>query len=76
MRVMSDDKCQMTKGAGLVNLTPQDVDRLLGLREGMRVTGASWEPLAHCLQVRVDGPGLPVVREGMLPVIVSVEDVR
>jgi len=73
---MANDKCQMTNGAGLVELTPEAVGVLLGLREGLQVTGASWESLAHCLQVRVDGPGLPVVAEGGLPMFVKVEDVR
>ena len=73
---MANDKCQMTNGAGLLNLSPEAVGRLLGLREGLQVTGASWEPLAHCLQVRVDGPGLPAATEGGLPMFVKVEDVR
>ena len=73
---MPNDHCSKTKGAGLLNLTPEAVGVLLGLREGLQVTGASWEPLSHSLQVRVDGPGLPVAAEGGFPMFVKVEDVR
>jgi len=73
---MTNDQCQMTNGAGLVELTPEAVGQLLGLKEGVRVTGVQWEPVSHLLMVRVDGPGLPEVAEGMLPRLVGLEAAR
>jgi len=70
---MSNDKCPTIDRAGTVNLTQDLLGQLLGLREGLRVTGARWEPLTHCLYVRVDGPGLPSLGEGELPMPVKLK---
>lgn len=51
-----------------VTLSPQLLEKVLGLPPGVRITGAMHDSITQVIILRLDGPDFPVVIEGAIPV--------
>lgn len=50
--------------AGKLILEPETLATWLGLPSGNRITGVQWNPIAHTIQIRVEGPNMPTYGPG------------
>jgi hypothetical protein len=52
---------------GMMVIPESDIERLVRLRPGQRITGLAVDPIMQAVQVRVEGDGLPVHHEMSYP---------
>ena len=50
-----------------VTVSPQLLEKLLGLPPGVRITGAMHDSLSQVITLRLDAPNFPIVFDGSHP---------
>lgn len=58
-----------------VYISPELLERALGLPTGVKITGARWDSISHILTLRVDHPSFASVPEGSEPMPATLEEV-
>jgi len=61
------------RAAAIVALTQSQVSRLLGIPETIRLTGIEYSPARQSLVMVLEGEGLPLVDEGLMPTAIEVD---